>query len=362
MVEHGAGDVLTIDEAAERVGLQPESLLRYVRAGKLSAVQVEREYTVSLEDLENFDLGRRRRYLLVERRTAHKAIKSAVPDLSTDSNGRIELTKISAWVISQFEKPANLRTDIASRTIANINGGISICFDLGNPAYGGHYPPAEYSIYPFVLYGLGFDPRKATVVNPRKGLDRNQNLVLIGGPVTNRQVQYIFEYYQKLRRAKSPLFDFRYSWQTQADRLSEMTRFGYSHPNWSILDNREKGILEPVIENGRVKKDYLLITRIRNFLNRGSFEGGQSLTIMGGTHAEGTSGISQLFTDFADLWVQKLASIGNPLEYQALFEVEDMEYYQVIDEGRPRKIKCLDIVAVHIHPRAYEIRLNESLI
>jgi excisionase family DNA binding protein len=61
--------VLTVPEAAKRVGKSPETIRRWIRSGKLRATKVGMQHLVDEQDLEPFETDGPRLWIPLEWRT-----------------------------------------------------------------------------------------------------------------------------------------------------------------------------------------------------------------------------------------------------------------------------------------------------
>lgn len=134
------------------------------------------------------------------------------------------------------------------------------------------------------------------------------DLVLIGSPTAEGLSRLLFGYLSdgdadSLTLGQAPI-DLPFRWvisKNQVDELAIARRFVagrgmVERPNWRIEGPR--GIYVPrVDENGMLLDDYLLVTKLRNYLSRSALEEGRSVISFGGSHGTGTRAIELIFRD-----------------------------------------------------------------
>ena len=136
----------------------------------------------------------------------------------------------------------------------------------------------------------------------------NSNFVLIAAPSSETLSRLIFGYRQRrngddLIFEGSPL-DLPFRWQEDFsgvrghERCHRYNPGGAttSRPNWPIIDSRnyrERSIYPETHNDGFLRTDYLLVTKIPNFLTPGSLAG-KTIISFGGTHGVATRATSLL--------------------------------------------------------------------
>lgn len=144
-----------------------------------------------------------------------------------------------------------------------------------------------------------------------------------------------------------PPLDLPYAWELDPDRLGDGRVGRYvrgkgkvERPLWRIKDLRrgESEYLVPTADaEGLLHEDYLLITRVRNFLSDDGPARGQFLVSFGGAHGTGTRAVALLLKDPVLLGkvLERLREKqskstgrlgGRPDAYQLLFRTSDIEH------------------------------------
>lgn len=187
-------------------------------------------------------------------------------------------------------------------------------------------------------------------------VDIGQSAVLIGSPTAEDFSRIVFGYQvsegENGLRFTDKLFDLPFRWHldpTQIDASARRLVRGHGwieRPNWSI-----RGLSEwtPYVRNrdGVLEVDYLLVTRIKNFLTPESLDSGKFIVSVAGTHGTGTRAVELLLSDSAILTAvrEELKKLGWPPWYQLVFEVSKFTHYEA--EGtRAHAISLKDAVAI----------------
>ena len=179
----------------------------------------------------------------------------------------------------------------------------------------------------------------------------DNSLLLFGSPTSEGLSRIVFDYAELPDRdglacVDRPL-DFAYGWNLDPESVGkgEVGRFVpgkgiVRRPPWQISNFRSTGQSRYVPETdseGMITEDYLLITRMRNFLSPAAQAQGRFLVSFGGAHGTGTRAVACLFRD-KRLLRQVLETLkakhrdasgqvaGIPKAYQLLFRVSGIKH------------------------------------
>jgi hypothetical protein len=177
------------------------------------------------------------------------------------------------------------------------------------------------------------------------------SLLLFGSPISDGLSRLVFGYSQlpdgEGLSLDQPQFELRYVWDLNPEQVGEgaVRRFVYGkgwveRPPWQIRDLRENispRLVPETDADGLLREDYLLVTRIPNFLSSEAELKGQFLVSFGGAHGTGTRAVSLLFTNrklmarVAQELRQRTATSthrigGIPRAYQLLFRVSNIKH------------------------------------
>jgi hypothetical protein len=115
-------------------------------------------------------------------------------------------------------------------------------------------------------------------------------------------------------------------------------------PNWRI-SGPGRIYVPRVDEDGVLMDDYLLVTRVRNYLSRNAIDEGHSITSFGGTHGTGTRALELLFRD-KDILSRIAGQLrSRPGAFQMLFRVSDIDHNRTMG-SHARKIELVDDVVM----------------
>jgi hypothetical protein len=172
-------------------------------------------------------------------------------------------------------------------------------------------------------------------------VDVEKSMVLIGSPVAEALSRDLFGYQPAegldngLRLTQSPV-DLPFRWQLDPEGIdpgATATRFVRGHgpaarPNWRIVSERDGRLFIPAVDNdGWLRTDYLLVTRLRNFITRAAWQRGSFVVSFGGAHGTGTRAVDLLLRD-EQLLRQIAERLGeSPVAYQLLLEVGQMTHH-----------------------------------
>jgi hypothetical protein len=203
----------------------------------------------------------------------------------------------------------------------------------------------------FRAYGI--DVHSACNVEDRLTAGIDNNLVLIGSAAAEGLSRIVFGY-EPTRDDDSlilsaPPVDLPFKQVLDRSRISEdaeAKRFvlGYGltrRPNWRIESSSRPYV--PQLDNdGWLMTDYLLVTRMRNFLSDRAFDSGQFIVSIGGTHGLGTRAVELLLDDDSLLRQLYVTTKGDPeVSYQALYRIAGIQHNQR-KGSRGRKIELVD--------------------
>jgi hypothetical protein len=179
----------------------------------------------------------------------------------------------------------------------------------------------------------------------------DNSLLLFGSPTSEGLSRIVFDYAELPDRdglacVDQPL-DFAYAWNLDPESVGngEVGRFVpgkgvVKRPPWQISSFRSKGPSQYIPETdseGMITEDYLLITRMRNFLSPSAQAQGRFLVSFGGAHGTGTRAVACLFQD-RRLLIQILETLrakhrevsgqvaGIPKAYQLLLRVSGIKH------------------------------------
>ncbi len=193
------------------------------------------------------------------------------------------------------------------------------------------------------LRALGVDEVRAAArsgvltVAPSIVTSLNDNLVLIGSPIAEGLSRAVFGY-RELRAGSLELVNppvdlpFRHVLSrnvidTRAQALRYVAGKGrVSRANWQIESDSEMFVPGVRTVDRFLDFDYLLISRLRNFLSREALDEGKYIVSIAGCHGTGTRAIEVLLSD-----TSTLARIGQllskqPAAYQVLLKVGDIHH------------------------------------
>jgi hypothetical protein len=185
----------------------------------------------------------------------------------------------------------------------------------------------------------------------------DSDLVLVGSPSSEGCGRLVLGYSEQHGDTDSlsfenPVLDLPYFWMLDKGSIDPKSQAGRFVPgkglvrrdNWRI-ERRvgDKRLFVPGTDRDDydlLLNDFLLVTRIRNYLSPGALDSGKMITIIGGAHGVGTKSISLLLNDR-----EALAELANKVSehqpYQAIFSVYDI-LHNATAGSRARGIKFLD--------------------
>ena len=183
-----------------------------------------------------------------------------------------------------------------------------------------------------------------------------QSAVLIGSPTAEDFSRIVFGYeptgVENGLRFAHDLVDLPYRWQLDSGEIPAKARRlvrgsgWHERPNWYIT-GKETHIPYARNADQQLETDFLLLTRIRNFLTPEALTAGRYVFSVAGAHGTGTRAVELVLNDRAVLANvrEALISLGSPDWYQLLFRVSNFTHRE--REGtRARSITLLDAVPI----------------
>ncbi|ARP68902.1 hypothetical protein LK07_02935 [Streptomyces pluripotens] len=174
---------------------------------------------------------------------------------------------------------------------------------------------------------------------PRVEARLDDSLVLVGSPTSEGISRLIFGYTEAMDVEDSlildtPPLDLPFRLILDRSQIPERAlarrfvedRGATARPNWRI-ESESRAFIPELGEDGWLRTDYLLVTRLRNFLTADGFAQGHSLVSVAGTHGVGTRALSLLLRDRALL--KEIAAVTGRHEnpsFQALFRISDIKH------------------------------------
>lgn len=175
----------------------------------------------------------------------------------------------------------------------------------------------------------------------RKSLDiraaLSTNLVLIGSPTAEGLSRPAFGYEPDVDEdsltLNQPPIDLPFKWvisKTLIDERAIARRYVagkglVARPNWRIETNKQ--IYMPEVDSsGYLSIDYLLVTRLRNYLSNEALDEGRYIVSFGGAHGTATRAIEILLRDRETLRRIGERIKGRPAAYQLLLRVGKMKH------------------------------------
>jgi hypothetical protein len=167
--------------------------------------------------------------------------------------------------------------------------------------------------------------------------DLNEGLVLIGSPEAEALTRLLFGYRKLPERLgveyRGDVIDLPYRWQEDTRYISaQCQRFVrgkglVSRPNWPIIDNsgaEPKSLYPAVTNDGFLNSDFLLITRVPNFLTSQAQQSGRFIVSIAGVHGVGTRAVGLVLRN-PKVLAEIAAQIGQNAEaFQVLLEARSI--------------------------------------
>lgn len=206
--------------------------------------------------------------------------------------------------------------------------------------------------------------------------DLESNVVVIGSPGSEGLSRLIFGYQEssdhRLQYTGTTL-DLPYRWEEDRAEVSasclRMQPDGHTsrRPNWPIVDARHGLSLRPRTNNeGFLTSDYLLVTKLPNFLTASGNERGRTILSVGGSHGVATRAVEHLFSqpELAAELLRRHHGAPAP-HFQALFEARSVVHSARLG-STARRLVLVDYVpltftdqAIHLAHRAAAERFTD---
>ena len=270
---------------------------------------------------------------------------SAVLTVSAQVAGAAGLVTVSSKAATWMRDKARFHQDAEfARQILGLHqhGEIAYRHDSRHVLYTG-----TEQLHPDNLYGLsaasGNDYKKAEVARCLEIADSvpaqvTNDLVLIGSPTAEGLSRILFGYRQDAEDKDSltlddvPL-DLPFRWEiskAQVDERAVARRFVaglglVERPNWRIV-GPDRMYVPRVDEDGMLQEDYLLVTKVRNYLSPSAMETDHYIVSFGGTHGTGTRALSLLYRDRGILRKVAEALRTGPAAFQLLLRVGNIDH------------------------------------
>lgn len=267
---------------------------------------------------------------------------SAVLTIASEVGGATGLVTVSSSASKWMKKTAKLRqqADVAKEVLGLHQGRIvAYRHDSRHVLY-------NESLHPDNLHGLvaasGNDYIRAQQAGRLRIEDEirahvTHDLVLIGSPTAEGLSRVLFGYEpdgdaDSLALGDAPV-DLPYRWVLSKNEVADGAvarrfvagRGMVERPNWRI-QGPHRSFVPRVDEDGVLLEDYLLVTKLRNYLSPIALDDGRAVISFGGTHGTGTRALGLIFRDKEVLreLVDQLRS--RPAAFQMLFRVGDIAH------------------------------------
>jgi hypothetical protein len=182
------------------------------------------------------------------------------------------------------------------------------------------------------------------------------DLALIGSPTAEGLSRLIFGYASdddpdSLTPDRVPV-DLPYRWVISKNEVDERAvarryvagRGLVERPNWRIA-GPGRIFIPHVDDQGVLMDDYLLVTRLRNYLSHSAIDEGRFIVSFGGSHGTGTRALELLFQNTPVLAQIAAQRQNRPAAFQALFRVGDIEHSRTVG-SYARKIELVDDIII----------------
>lgn len=174
------------------------------------------------------------------------------------------------------------------------------------------------------------------------------NIICIGGPVSDPVSRLCFEThgdrYSQVR-TDNPTLDLPFLYEPSF-QCGTGKRFVGGEvkevKNWSLSIDGERLPPPDVDSRGYYISDYLMVTKVPNFLNRDAFVQGKSIVVIGGIHGTGTEAIKLLINDQSQL-IRILNSCQGADFFQSLFLVSGIDHVGSQNNGESYPISLAHV-------------------
>lgn len=168
-------------------------------------------------------------------------------------------------------------------------------------------------------------------------VDIEEDLVLFGSPESETFTRHLFGYkYSPLGDKLVHLGKIPLPFRWDEDPTSVVVRcLQYRHggsiairPNWPLFCSDQSRRVFPLLKDGFLAEDYLLITRIPNYATVRSHQSGRAILSISGLHGIGTSAIS-LVLENSDIANQIADAAERDMWFQAVVRVSAITHDEV---------------------------------
>jgi hypothetical protein len=284
---------------------------------------------------------------------------SAVLTVATQAAGASGMVTVSTRAARWMRTRARFRDQAnVARELLGLHQSKLIAYrhDSKHVLYGG-----TETLHPDNLHGLAAASGNAYVAAQQTGRLRVEDeilthaahdLALIGSPTSEGLSRLLFGYApdgdpDSLAVDQIPL-DLPFRWVISKNEIADSAvarrlvagRGLVERPNWRIA-GPDRLYVPRVDENGLLLEDYLLVTKVRNYLSHSAIDEGHFIVSFGGSHGTGTRALELLFKDR-----QVLSSIADrlrqrPAAFQMLLRVSDIKHDRTVG-SYARKIELVD--------------------
>lgn len=187
--------------------------------------------------------------------------------------------------------------------------------------------------------------------------DIEGDLVLVGSPGPESLSRLVFGYRRDVSAPEGLIYvgdtlDLPYRWQEDISKIgSDCLRYQPNgrvtlRPNWSIVHTRgarERTLYPRLRNDGFLETDYLLVSRLPNFLTNRALSEGRTIVSVGGTHGIGTRAVS--FVTQSEDFLTRISRYGTSrsLWFQALFEARSIVHNPNLG-SRAKSLALVDFV------------------
>jgi hypothetical protein len=184
------------------------------------------------------------------------------------------------------------------------------------------------------------------------------NILTVGSPISNEYAYAVFDnelvrgnlsYMRQSQRHPLTLpVRNLLSGKDVEDKNRVVRRGKFTEPNWGVIVEG-KAVFPEIDIDGRLKTDYLLLTKVPNFFDQNWSSNGNALLSMGGVHGPGTQGFALLLSDHAatEKLNTRLKALGSPY-WQVLIKIIQVEREDNRDIAKSIDIKDICVFPVDI--------------
>jgi hypothetical protein len=227
---------------------------------------------------------------------------------------------------------------------------------------------------------LGRDPIRRDTIEINA---TDNSLLLFGSPTSEGLSRVVFGYSELPDRDGlswdgQPL-DLAYAWELDPECVGDELigrivpgKGLVKRPPWQIRDLRgsRSSLLVPETDSdGLICEDYLLITRLPNFLSLDAENRGQFLVSFGGAHGTGTRAVRLLFRDkqlmkrvleeLKQRYALETGRIGGiPKAYQLLFRVFQIKHGRA--GSMPKRLELVDVAVLRDSPETWDFARRQA--